>query len=63
MPAKTEKQRKLFGIAESIKKGKTPASYSKSAAKIAKSVPLSKIREFSKKGKKWHMSEGGKSKY
>lgn len=35
MPATSEAQRKLFCIALSIKRGETPASYSKEAAKIA----------------------------
>ena len=45
-PATTEGQRKLFGIARAITKGETPASYSPQAAKIAKTVPVKKIREF-----------------
>lgn len=49
MPAVSEKQRKLFAIAESIKKGKTKKNYSPAAARIANSLTGSKIREFSGK--------------
>lgn len=46
MPAVNEKQRRLFAIAESIKKGKTKRGYSPAATKIAKTLSASKIREF-----------------
>lgn len=49
MPAKSEKQRKLFGIAKSIKKGDTPKSYSPAAAKIAKDLPEDEIDKFATK--------------
>lgn len=49
MPAVNEKQRKLFAIAEAIKKGKTKKSYSPQAAKIAQSLSTPKIREFTGK--------------
>lgn len=45
---KPRKQQKLFGIALSIKRGKTPASYSPEAAKIAKALSEEKIREMIK---------------
>lgn len=35
MPATSESQRKLFCIALSIKRGETPASYSKEGARLA----------------------------
>lgn len=38
MPAESEAQRKLMCIALSIKRGKTEASYSKEAAKLASSM-------------------------
>ncbi len=49
MPAKSEKQRKLFGIALAMKRGKTNKSYSKEAAEISKELPASKIEEFTHK--------------
>lgn len=49
MPATSEKQRKLFGIAKSIKQGKTPKSYSPKAAKIAKDLPEKEIDKFATK--------------
>ncbi len=49
MPAVNEKQRKLFAIAESMKKGKTKKAYSPQAAKIARTLTGSKIREFAHK--------------
>lgn len=48
MPAKSVKQRRFFGIAESIKKGKTPASYSPAAAKVAKTMKLKAIRHYTR---------------
>jgi hypothetical protein len=51
MPAKSEKQRKFFGIAKAIKQGKEPKSYSKAAAKVAKELPESEIDKFAKKKK------------
>lgn len=49
MPSVSDKQRTLFAIAESMKKGKTKKSYSPAAAKIAKSLSIPKIREFTGK--------------
>lgn len=46
MPATSEAQRKLAGIALSIKLGKTPRSYSAQAAKMADSMTLEELREF-----------------
>lgn len=48
MPAASEAQRKLFCIALSIKEGKTPASYSKQAAKMAVNTSLGTLKEFCK---------------
>lgn len=52
MPAKSSRQRKLFGIALAIKRGKLSCSYSPEACKIAKQLSESKIREFAKKPRK-----------
>lgn len=49
MPAVNEKQRRLFAIAEAMKKGRTKKSYSPQAAKIAKSLSVPKIKEFTGK--------------
>ena len=46
MPSKTERQKTLFCIAQSIKEGKTPASFSKKAADIAKNNSLETIKDF-----------------
>ena len=46
MPAQTEAQRKLFCIALSIKRGETPASYSKQAAEMAKGTSEEKLVEY-----------------
>ena len=51
MPAVNDKQRALFAIAESMKKGKTKKQYSPEAARIARSLSMPKIREFSKKSR------------
>lgn len=48
MPAKSKAQRRFMGIVESIKKGKTPKSYSPEAAKAAKSMSKSDVRHFTK---------------
>ena len=45
-PATSSNQRKLFCIAQSIKEGKTPKSFSKQAAKIASTTSLETIKEF-----------------
>ena len=46
MPAVSKKQKVLFCIAKSIKEGKTPASFSKQAAKIAEKNSLETIKDF-----------------
>ncbi len=46
MPSTSKKQKKLMCIAESIKLGKTPDTYSKRAAKIAESMSEEKLKEF-----------------
>ena len=51
MPAKTEAQRKLAGIALAIKRGETPKSYSKRAAEMAKDMTVKQLREYAEKRK------------
>ncbi len=51
MPAVSDKQRTLFAIAESMKKGGTKKAYSPAAARIAKSLSMPKIKEFTRKEK------------
>jgi hypothetical protein len=46
MPSTSKRQQKIMCIAESIKKGKTPASYSTQGAKIARSMSEEKLKEF-----------------
>jgi len=46
MPATSEKQRKLFCIALSMKLGKTPKSYSADGAKMAREMSVKQLREF-----------------
>ena len=48
MPATSKKQRTLMCIALSIKEGKTPASYSKEAAKAASSMSVEQLRDYCK---------------
>ncbi len=45
-PAVSKKQKTLWCIAQSIKEGKTPASYSKKAAEIAGKNSIETIKEF-----------------
>lgn len=45
-------QLSLFGIALSMLEGKTPYSYSKEAAKIARSTTKEKLRQMIAEGKK-----------
>ena len=45
-PSRSEAQATLFRIAEAIKKGKVKKKYSPQAAKIAKTLATSKIKEF-----------------
>lgn len=52
MPAKSQKQQKLFGIALAIKRGELPKSYSKIALKLAKTLSEKKLREFAKTKRK-----------
>lgn len=46
MPATSENQRKLMCIALSIKQGKTVASYSKQAAKMASEMSEAQLAEY-----------------
>lgn len=46
MPATSKKQKTMFCIAQSIKEGNTPKSYSKQAAKMADSMSLKKLKEY-----------------
>ena len=46
MPASSERQRKMFCIALSIKLGKTPKSYSPEAAKMAKEMSIKQLSDF-----------------
>lgn len=48
MPAESSKQKKLMCIALSIKQGKTSASYSKEAARLASSMSEEKLSEYCK---------------
>lgn len=48
MPAKSRSQRRFFGIALGIKRGKTPKKYSKEAAKAAKSMSKKHLSHFAK---------------
>jgi len=48
MPATSESQRKLSCIALSIKKGGTPASYSKQAAKMAETMSEQQLEDYCK---------------
>jgi len=47
-PATSDAQRKLFCIALSIKRGETPASYSKEAARIASENSEETLKDFCK---------------
>ncbi len=49
MPAVSEAQRRLAGIALAIKRGETPASFSPQAAKMAKSMSTEELRELARK--------------
>lgn len=48
MPSTSEGQRKLFCLALSIKLGKTPASKSPEAAKMARDMSVSQLSDFCK---------------
>ena len=52
MPAASEAQRRLAGIALSIKRGKTPRSYSKEAAAMADSMSEADLEKFAHSVKK-----------
>lgn len=49
MPAESESQRKLFCIALAIKKGETPASYSKKAAELAEKNSEQTLKDYCEK--------------
>jgi hypothetical protein len=49
MPARSEKQRKLAGIALSEKRGETSASYSPEATKMAGSMSEDELRRMASK--------------
>ena len=63
MPAKSESQRKLMGIALSIKRGETPRSYSAEAASIADSMTLTQLEEYAKSPPKEQLKVKGKAVY
>ena len=46
MPAETEAQRKLFCVALSIKRGDTPKTYSKQAAKMASEMSEEQLVDY-----------------
>lgn len=48
MPAESIAQRKIMCIALSIKLGKTPASYSKEAARMAKEMSVKQLSDYCK---------------
>lgn len=52
MPATSDKEETLFRIAESMKKGRTKKAYSPEAARIAKSLSMPNIKEFTVKGQR-----------
>lgn len=45
-PATSEQQRKLFCVALSIKRGETPAAYSKQASKMADEMSEEQLVEY-----------------
>jgi hypothetical protein len=49
MPARSENQRKLAGIALSEKRGETPKNYSSEAARMAKSMSEEELRKMASK--------------
>ena len=49
MPATSERQRKLAGIALAMKRGETPKDYSPEAAEMARSMSEKSLREFASK--------------
>ena len=46
MPATSEDQRKLMCVALSMKRGKTPKSYSKQAAKMCDEMTEAQLKEY-----------------
>lgn len=46
MPATSQKQRKLFCIALAIKRGETPKSYSKEAARLAEQNSEETLKDY-----------------
>ncbi len=52
MPPVSEEQRRLAGIALSIKRSQTPRSYSKEAAKMADSLTETQLEEFARRVQK-----------
>ena len=52
MPAKSEDQRKLAGIALSMKRGETPKSYSDEAKSMADSMSEKELEKMASKGEK-----------
>ncbi len=52
MPAVSEAQRRLAGIALSIKRGETPRSYSKEAANMSDSMTEAQLEKFVRSVKK-----------
>jgi rubrerythrin len=55
MPAVSVSQRRLMGVALSIKRGHTPASYSPEAAKIAGEMSEAELEKFAGKEKRMKM--------
>jgi len=49
VPSVNEAQRKLAGIALSIKRGETTKGYSKQAAEMARSMSVKELRAFASK--------------
>lgn len=52
MPADSENQRVTACIALAIKRGETPASYSKQAAEMAESMTEEQLEDYCRKAKK-----------
>gem|GEM_PF-1309870 len=52
IPARSERQRKLAGIALSIKRGYTPRSYSPEATRMAESMSEEKLRHYAGRTKR-----------
>jgi len=58
MPAVSEKQRRAMAIVLSIKRKKTPKSYSPKLAKIAESMTEQQLEDFAKKRKRRREKRG-----